>query len=145
GGGLPVGAYGGSKAIMEQVAPSGPMYQAGTLSGNPLALAAGIATLKELAKPDFYSNLAQITQNLVAGIRDRAEAAKIPLVINQAESLFGIFFSYEPEIYDYAGVMRCDVGLFKQFFHAMLKQGIYLAPSAYETAFVSAAHTANEI
>lgn len=140
GGGLPVGVFGGRKALMQQLAPLGAVYQAGTLSGNPVAMAAGLATLQELAKPHFYENLAQTTRLLLEGLHTRAQAAGIPLVINQTGSLFGLFFSAEPSITRYQQVLACEQQRFQRFFHGMLQQGVYLAPSAFEVGFVSAAH-----
>lgn len=145
GGGLPVGAFGGKRAIMERIAPLGPVYQAGTLSGNPVAMAAGLATLTKLLKPGFYSDLATMTQRLTDGVTARAKAAGIPMCANQVGGMFGLFFSDEPSIHSFAQVMNCDVERFKLFFHGMLEQGVYLAPSAFEAGFVSSAHGIAEI
>jgi glutamate-1-semialdehyde 2,1-aminomutase len=145
GGGLPVGAFGGRADIMDQLSPLGPVYQAGTLSGNPIAMAAGIAALDEICKPNFYENLTIKTNQLVQGLLQRAQQTQVALQINQVGSLFGLFFSEEKNIGNYAQVMRCNIEQFKQFFHAMLNQGIYLAPSAFEAGFVSAAHEQKEI
>ncbi len=145
GGGLPVGAFGGKRAIMERIAPLGPVYQAGTLSGNPVAMAAGLATLIKLLKPGFYSDLATMTQRLTDGVTARAKAAGIPMCANQVGGMFGLFFSDEPSIHSFAQVMNCDVERFKLFFHGMLEQGVYLAPSAFEAGFVSSAHGIAEI
>lgn len=145
GGGFPVGAFGGRKDIMDQLAPVGPVYQAGTLSGNPIAMAAGLATLNELEAPDFYAHLNNKTQQLVDGILQRARAAKISLTANVACGLFGLFFSEDEHITCYEQVMACHAGRFKQFFHGMLNEGIYLAPSSFESGFVSSAHGQKEV
>ncbi len=140
GGGLPVGAFGGRKDIMQKIAPTGPVYQAGTLSGNPVAMAAGLATLNLVQQPDFYPRLEQSTGTLLAGLRERAQAAGIPFVTNQVGSMFGLFFSTAETVSGFADVQQCDLARFKAFFHAMLEQGVYLAPSAFETGFMSSAH-----
>ncbi len=145
GGGLPVGAFGGKRAVMERIAPLGPVYQAGTLSGNPVAMAAGLATLTKLLKPGFYSDLATMTQRLTDGVTARAKAAGVPMCASQVGGMFGLFFSDEPSIHSYAQVMNCNVERFKLFFHGMLEQGVYLAPSAFEAGFVSSAHGTAEI
>ncbi|MBI2780076.1 MAG: glutamate-1-semialdehyde 2,1-aminomutase [Gammaproteobacteria bacterium] len=145
GGGLPVGAFGGKRAIMERIAPLGPVYQAGTLSGNPVAMAAGLATITRLLKPGFYSDLATMAQRLTDGVTARAKAAGIPMCANQVGGMFGLFFSDESSIQSYAQVMNCNVERFKLFFHGMLEQGVYLAPSAFEAGFVSSAHGTAEI
>lgn len=145
GGGLPVGAFGGRKEIMDQLAPLGPVYQAGTLSGNPVAMAAGLATLNEISQPGFYENLAIKTQQLTQGMLERAKAANIPFSINHQGSMFGLFFSEQSPITSYQQVMQCNIARFTQFFHAMLQSGIYLAPSAFEAGFVSAAHSEKDI
>jgi glutamate-1-semialdehyde 2,1-aminomutase len=140
GGGLPVGAFGGRADIMSRVAPEGPVYQAGTLSGNPIALAAGMATLKEISKPGFFEALSAKTVALTEGLTQRAIAANIPLATQAIGGMFGVFFTNEPRVTTFAQVMACDVERFKKFFHGMLAHGIYLAPSAFEAGFVSAAH-----
>ena len=145
GGGLPVGAFGGKREIMEKIAPLGPVYQAGTLSGNPVAMAAGLATLEEVAQPGFYTALAERTEQLARGLVTRAKAFDIPLVANHVGGMFGLFFTEEPQVKDYYQVTNCNVERFKLFFHGMLEQGIYLAPSAFEAGFVSAAHGEREI
>ena len=145
GGGMPVGAFGGSKEIMEMLAPSGSVYQAGTLSGNPLAMTAGLATLEKVAETHFYQSLAENTSQLVNGILARAESAGISIVSNHVGGMFGLFFTDAPKVNNFKHVMQCDVDRFKRFFHAMLAQGIYFAPSAYESGFVSSAHQAEEI
>ncbi|GMQ83908.1 MAG: glutamate-1-semialdehyde 2,1-aminomutase [Gammaproteobacteria bacterium] len=140
GGGLPVGAFGGHKDIMQKIAPTGPVYQAGTLSGNPVAMAAGLATLNLVQQPGFHQRLERSTGELLTGLRERAQAAEIPFVTNQVGSMFGLFFSAAETVTGFADVQRCDLARFKAFFHAMLEQGVYLAPSAYETGFMSSAH-----
>jgi glutamate-1-semialdehyde 2,1-aminomutase len=139
GGGLPVGAYGGRKDLMQQIAPSGPVYQAGTLSGNPLAMAAGIATLSELAKPGFYETLDASAERLFRGVTCAAEQADIPLTAARAGSLMGFFFAEGP-IRNFNDAQKSNLSRFSRFFKAMLLNGIYLAPSQYEAWFVSAAH-----
>jgi glutamate-1-semialdehyde 2,1-aminomutase len=145
GGGLPVGAFGGRAEIMDQMAPEGPVYQAGTLSGNPLAMAAGLATLRELAKPGFYDRLTTTTADLAAGLRECAREAGVPMTTQCVGGLFGIFFTTVPTISRLAEVVACDVALFQRFFHGMLAAGVYLAPSAFEAGFVSAAHSEDDI
>jgi glutamate-1-semialdehyde 2,1-aminomutase len=145
GGGLPVGAFGGRQDIMDLLAPTGPVYQAGTLSGNPLAVTAGLATLQEISKPDFFASLSVKTEFLLKGLRERALAAGIPFTTNQVGGMFGCFFSDEEQVTSFAQVMSCDVGRFRKYFHLMLESGIYLAPSAFEAGFVSAAHGDEEL
>jgi glutamate-1-semialdehyde 2,1-aminomutase len=145
GGGLPIGAFGGKKGIMQLIAPIGPVYQAGTLSGNPISIAAGLATLNEISKPNFYETLEKNTSYLLAGIKNAANECHIPMVINQSGSLFGLFFTEQETITTFDQVKKCDVDTFKQFFHQMLQKGIYLAPSAYESGFVSNAHQLNDL
>lgn len=145
GGGLPVGAFGGKRVIMEKIAPLGPVYQAGTLSGNPVAMAAGLAMLKEIERPGFFSELSDRAEHLTHGLVTRAKAFDIPLTTNQVGGMFGLFFTEEKEVRDYYQVTNCNVERFKLFFHGMLAQGVYLAPSAYEAGFVSAAHGKREI
>jgi glutamate-1-semialdehyde 2,1-aminomutase len=144
GGGLPVGAYGGRREIMEQVAPLGEMYQAGTLSGNPVAMAAGLATLKELKKKNTYARLDSMGKILCAGIRDQAEARGITVRVEECGSLFTIFFSNTPPAC-YEDARSCNVGQFREFFIGMLKEGMYLPPSQFETAFISLAHSSHDI
>jgi glutamate-1-semialdehyde 2,1-aminomutase len=144
GGGLPVGAYGGRREIMEQIAPRGPVYQAGTLSGNPLAMAAGIATLKELKKPGFYSRLEGLTRELAAGLLKAAADAGIPATGYTAGSMMGLFFTGDPVI-DFETAKTSDLDLFAAYYNGMREKGIYLAPSQFEAGFVSAAHTAEQI
>ncbi|MDP1707676.1 MAG: glutamate-1-semialdehyde 2,1-aminomutase [Gammaproteobacteria bacterium] len=145
GGGLPVGAFGGRKDIMQQIAPLGPVYQAGTLSGNPVAMAAGLAMLHLVSEPDFHARLSATTRRLTDGLVQRAQQADVPLCVNQVGGMFGLFFSSEKSIHNFAQVMACDVERFKKFFHAMLEEGVYLAPSAFEAGFVSSAHGGAEI
>ncbi len=144
GGGMPVGAFGGQRAIMEHLAPLGPIYQAGTLSGNPVAMAAGLATLELLAAPGFHADLAAKTNQLCKGLVTAAQSAGIPLTTHAVGGMFGFFFTGET-VTTYAQTIACDVERFKRFFHAMLAEGVYLAPSAFEAGFMSAAHTETEI
>jgi len=141
GGGMPVGAFGGREAIMRQLAPEGPVYQAGTLSGNPVAMAAGLATLDLISTPGFYPPLFQRTEQLVAGLEREAAAAGISLTTNHVGSMFGFFFTDETRVTNYRQVMACDTERFNRFFHLMLDQGVYFAPASYEAGFVSAAHS----
>jgi glutamate-1-semialdehyde 2,1-aminomutase len=145
GGGMPVGVFGGRREVMERIAPLGPVYQAGTLSGNPVAMAAGLATLELVAKPGFHESLARVTGRLVEGLTAAARRHKIPFTTNHVCGMFGLFFTSEAVVTNYRQVMACDVERFRRFFHAMLDAGVYLAPSAYEAGFVSAAHGAAEI
>ncbi|PPD27431.1 MAG: aspartate aminotransferase family protein, partial [Methylomonas sp.] len=145
GGGMPVGAFGGKRAIMEQLAPLGPVYQAGTLSGNPVAMAAGLKTLELIAQPDFFKTLTAKTQKLTSGLRALAAEAGIGFTTNHVGGMFGLFFSAQTEVSRFADVMQCDQNRFKQFFHAMLEHGVYLAPSAFEAGFVSAAHSDEDL
>ncbi len=140
GGGMPVGAFGGKQVIMDQIAPLGPVYQAGTLSGNPVAMAAGMAMLSALSKPGFYETLGKKTTTLMDGFKTAAREAGVALTTNQVGGMFGFFFSDEAVISRYSQVTRCDIERFKRFYHLMLQEGIYLAPSAYEAGFVSSAH-----
>ena len=144
GGGLPVGAVGGARAVMEQLAPLGPVYQAGTLSGNPIAVAAGLATVRLAARPDFQERVAATTRELVDGLVAEAKAAGVAFSAQAAGSMFGLYFRAEPPR-SYAEVLACDRARFNLFFHAMLARGVYLAPSAYEAGFVSAAHGEPEL
>ena len=145
GGGLPVGAFGGKKEVMECIAPLGPVYQAGTLSGNPIAMAAGLSTLKQLQVPNFHQDLSDKAAKLVAGLQTRADAANIPFTTNQVGGMFGMFFTDEKQVSHFDQVVACDQERFKKFFHGMLEQGIYLAPSSYEAGFISIAHGDAEI
>ncbi|WP_116475707.1 glutamate-1-semialdehyde 2,1-aminomutase [Zobellella maritima] len=145
GGGMPVGAFGGRKEVMEHMAPTGPVYQAGTLSGNPVAMAAGLATLTEITKPGVYEALNAKTQALVDGLQAAADKHGIPFTTNRVGAMFGFFFTEEKNISRYEQVTRCDLDAFKRFFHLMLEQGVYLAPSAFEAGFMSLAHGEQEI
>ena len=145
GAGLPVGAFGGRRDIMQKLAPVGPVYQAGTLSGNPLAMAAGLALLRQLDNAEVYARLEATTAALLNGLRTAAEAAKVPFTTAQVGSMFGLFFTRAPAVRSFAEVTACDLEAFKRFFHAMLERGVYLAPSAYEAGFVSAAHGEKEV
>ncbi|TRW95572.1 glutamate-1-semialdehyde 2,1-aminomutase [Candidatus Methylobacter oryzae] len=145
GGGMPVGAFGGSRKIMEHLAPLGPVYQAGTLSGNPVAMAAGLKTLELITEPGFYQALTGKTEKLVSDLKQRAGLAGIALTTNSVGGMFGLFFTAEQQVSRFAQVMNCDQNLFKRFFHAMLEQGVYLAPSAFEAGFVSAAHSDEDL
>ncbi|HSB95508.1 MAG TPA: glutamate-1-semialdehyde 2,1-aminomutase [Spongiibacteraceae bacterium] len=145
GGGMPVGAFGGKRAIMEKIAPLGPVYQAGTLSGNPVAMAAGLANLKIISQPGFYAELFHKTEMLVQGLRAAAQKAGVPFTTNRVGSMFGVFFTVEPHVTNYRQVMACDTQRFNRFFHGMLNEGIYLAPASYEAAFMSSAHSDDDI
>jgi glutamate-1-semialdehyde 2,1-aminomutase len=145
GGGMPVGAFGGRRNIMERIAPLGPVYQAGTLSGNPIAMAAGLKTLELISAPGFFEDLTATTASLTEGLVERAAATRVGLSANQVGGMFGIFFTDEGPVTDYAGATACDQTRFRAFFHGMLDRGIYLAPSAFEAGFVSAAHTSEDI
>lgn len=145
GGGMPVGAFGGKKAIMEHLAPVGPVYQAGTLSGNPVAMAAGLTTLNELSKPGFYEPLFAYTEALVKGMREIAEQKGIPFTTNHVGSMFGFFFNDAETVTNYQQVTNGDMSRFKSFYHAMLDEKVYLSPSAFEAGFVSAAHGDKEL
>ncbi len=145
GGGMPVGAFGGRREIMERLAPLGPVYQAGTLSGNPVAMAAGLATLAGLSKPGFHARLEQSTRALCEGLEAAAREAGVPFSTNHVCGMFGLFFTGDGPVTSYAGATACDVERFKRFFHGMLAEGVYLAPSAFEAGFISGAHGAAEI
>ncbi len=145
GGGMPVGAFGGRRDIMEQLSPLGPVYQAGTLSGNPVSMAAGLATLRELSVPGFHERLRASTDRLIEGLRRAAAAAGIGLATNHVCGMFGLFFTDAPRVDTYARVMACDVPRFNRFFHAMIDAGVYFAPSAFEAGFLSAAHSPADI
>ena len=144
GGGLPVGAYGGHREIMKWVAPEGPVYQAGTLSGNPMAVAAGIATLESLKKAGTYKKLERMTAELVSGLHKAAENADVPVQINQIGSMFTVFFTSSP-VTNFETAKACNLDQYSRFFNAMLKAGVYLPPSQFETCFVSLAHTVSDI
>ncbi len=140
GGGLPVGAFGGRRDIMDQIAPLGPVYQAGTLSGSPLAMAAGLATLGEIDNQPFYDRLAATTAGLATGLAAAAQRHNVPVRVNWVCGMFSLFFTSQSEVCNLDDVSACDVNRFNRFFHAMLARGVYLAPSAFEAGFVSAAH-----
>jgi glutamate-1-semialdehyde 2,1-aminomutase len=140
GGGFPVGLYGGRRDVMGVVAPVGPVYQAGTLSGNPAGMAAGLATLAEWTKPGVFDKTAESTSNLVQGLTERAKRFNIPFTAGSTGTMFGFFFQDGP-VYSYEDAKRSDVARFKKFFHLMLERGVYIAPSQFEAGFVSAAHT----
>lgn len=141
GGGMPVGAFGGKREIMEKIAPLGPVYQAGTLSGNPVAMAAGLATLNIISQPNFYAPLFEKTDTLVKGLCAAAEKTGIPMTSNHVGSMWGLFFTEEKAVSNYQQVIACNTQRFNQFFHGMLREGVYLAPASYEAAFMSSAHT----
>ncbi|WP_417657913.1 glutamate-1-semialdehyde 2,1-aminomutase [Pseudidiomarina aestuarii] len=145
GGGMPVGAFGGKREIMDYIAPVGPVYQAGTLSGNPVAMAAGFAALSQLHNVNLYEGLYDLVDRLVNGLQERADAAGIPFTTNRAGSMFGFFFSGDGPITSYQQATQCNMQHFKHFYHSMLKQGVYLAPSAFEAGFMSAAHSDADI
>jgi len=145
GGGMPVGAFGGKREYMEQVAPSGPVYQAGTLSGNPVAMAAGLANLELICQDGFFEELSGKTRQLACGLQQAADAAGVPLLTTCVGGMFGVFFTGARKVVNFAEAGNCDVAAFKRFFHLMLERGIYLAPSAFEAGFVSSAHTQEHI
>lgn len=145
GAGLPVGAFGGKREIMECIAPLGGVYQAGTLSGNPLAMRAGLAMLALISQTGFYEQLAANLSKLLAGLQQRADAANIPFTTTQVGGMFGLFFTSKKDISSYDDVMACDVERFRRFFHLMLEEGVYLAPSAFEAGFISSKHGDAEI
>lgn len=145
GGGMPVGAFGGRRDVMEALAPTGPVYQAGTLSGNPIAMAAGIACLTQVAQPGVHQTLTERTTQLAEGLLDAAQKENIPFVVNHVGGMFGLFFTDAQTVTCYQDVMKCDVERFRKFFHLMLEEGVYLAPSAFEAGFMSLAHTQEDI
>ncbi|RVT46553.1 glutamate-1-semialdehyde-2,1-aminomutase [Rheinheimera sediminis] len=145
GGGMPVGAFGGRRDIMQHIAPLGGVYQAGTLSGNPIAMAAGLAALTEIRKPGVYDLLTAKTTQLIEGLAAVAKEVGIPLATTQVGGMFGVFFSNEAQITNYQQATQCDIAAFKRFFHLMLEQGVYLAPSAYEAGFLSIAHSDEDL
>ncbi|MFT4247218.1 MAG: glutamate-1-semialdehyde 2,1-aminomutase [Pseudomonas sp.] len=144
GGGMPVGAYGGRRELMAQIAPSGPIYQAGTLSGNPVAMAAGLAMLELIQAPGFHERLAAATATLCEGLEAAAREAGVALTTNRVGAMFGLFFT-DRKVDSYAQAVACDTAAFNRFFHAMLERGVFLAPSAYEAGFLSSAHDATVI
>ena len=145
GGGMPVGAFGGKREIMEHIAPLGPVYQAGTLSGNPVAMAAGLKTLELISTPNFFEKLADKTSAMAEGLHMHASAAGVPLTTNEVGGMFGFFFTEEDKVTNFAQVSACDIERFKKFYHGMLQEGIYLAPSAFEAGFVSSMHSDDDI
>jgi glutamate-1-semialdehyde 2,1-aminomutase len=145
GGGMPVGAFGGRRDVMEKIAPLGPVYQAGTLSGNPVAMTAGLKTLELISAPGFFDALSSSTARLVTGLKAAAEAAGVPLAENHVGGMFGIFFTDAARVTDFAQATACDGERFRRFYHAMLDRGVYLAPSSFEAGFVSAAHDGSDI
>jgi glutamate-1-semialdehyde 2,1-aminomutase len=145
GGGMPVGAFGGKKEIMNHIAPVGPVYQAGTLSGNPIAMTAGLASLNELCQGEKHVQLAKATEQVALGFKAAAQKHNIPLSINYVGGMFGFFFTEETKVTSYAQATACDAERFKKFFHLMLDEGVYLAPSAFEASFLSTAHSEQDI
>lgn len=145
GGGMPVGAFGGKKEIMEYIAPTGPVYQAGTLSGNPIAMAAGLACLTELSKAGNEAILAEKTKTLAEGFKALADKHNVPLTVQYVGGMFGLFFTEQKAITNFQEVMKCDAAKFNRFFHLMLEQGVYLAPSAFEAGFMSLSHSDEDI
>ncbi|GAB1623161.1 glutamate-1-semialdehyde 2,1-aminomutase [Agarivorans albus] len=145
GGGMPVGAFGGSQKIMDHLAPVGPVYQAGTLSGNPIAMAAGLAALNALKDPAVHQHLNVITERLAKGLKAAADRQGIPLTVNQVGAMLGFFFTEESSVTNFAQACACDAERFKKFFHLMLEEGVYLAPSAFEASFTSFAHSEADI
>ncbi len=147
GGGLPVGAYAGSRKLMEMISPAGPVYQAGTLSGNPLAMSAGLSTLEILQEPGIYDALEKISATLAAGLESAAKKSNVPIAVNRVGSMIGLFFVKQPgqSVTDYSAATNCDTAAFAKFFHAMLNNGVYLAPGMYEAIFVGTTHTLETI
>jgi len=145
GGGFPAAAFGGRADIMQKLAPLGPVYQAGTLSGNPIAMTAGLATLELVSQPDFYSDLEKKTQTIAEGLSQRAEKAGIPFFTQSIGAMLGMYFTNNRTIEKESDIKACDIDAFTLFFRAMLNEGVYFAPSAFEIAFVSAAHGQPEI
>jgi glutamate-1-semialdehyde 2,1-aminomutase len=145
GGGMPVGAFGGRREIMEKISPLGPVYQAGTLSGNPIAMAAGLKTLELISAPGFFESLEATTARLTKGLTELAQSAGVGFSTNQAGAMFGLFFTQGGPVTNYAQATGCDQDAFRAFFQSMLEQGVYLAPSAFEAGFVSAAHSEVQI
>ncbi len=145
GGGMPVGAYGGRRDLMEQIAPAGPIYQAGTLSGNPVAMAAGLAMLDLVAEPGFHDALEASSNRLCDGLEAAARDAGVPFTTTRVGGMFGLFFTDQPDVDTYAQAVACDTAAFNRFFHAMLERGVFLAPSAFEAGFMSSAHDASVI
>jgi glutamate-1-semialdehyde 2,1-aminomutase len=142
---MPVGAFGGKRHIMNKIAPIGPIYQAGTLSGNPVAMTAGLKTLELITQPGFHGSLFRKTTKFIENLQQRANDANIPMATNHVGSMFGFFFTKEPVVTNYRQVMACDTERFGRFFRGMLDAGVYLAPAAYEGCFMSAAHTDEDL
>ncbi|GAB1107319.1 MAG: hypothetical protein Sw2PiMacB_16330 [Shewanella algae] len=145
GGGMPVGAFGGKKEVMQYIAPTGPVYQAGTLSGNPIAMTAGLAQLEALSEPGLYEELAAKTKRIAEGFKAAADKHGIPMAINYVGGMFGFFFTDEEKITGFEQVTKCNMEQFRAFYHGMLDEGIYLAPSAFEAGFLSMAHGEQEL
>lgn len=145
GGGMPVAAFGGRSEVMHSLAPMGPVYQAGTLSGNPVAMSAGLVMLDEVSQPGFYEQLTSFTSQLLAGLEERAKAANVDFHTSQVGGMFGLFFTDQPQVTCFAETMACDTEKFGRFFHLMLAEGVYLAPSAFEAGFTSTAHGDKEL
>ena len=145
GGGMPVAAFGGRSDVMHSLAPIGPVYQAGTLSGNPVAMSAGLVMLDEVSQPGFYEQLTSYTSRLLSGMKERAKAANVDFHTNQVGGMFGLFFTDQTQVTCFAETMACDGQKFSRFFHLMLENGVYLAPSAFEAGFVSTAHGEEEL
>jgi len=145
GGGMPVGAFGGKQEIMDQIAPDGPVYQAGTLSGNPIAMTAGLTTLKLISETVFFETLTAKTELLLNGLKEQADKAKIPFTTNFRGGMFGLFFTEEHKVTSFKHVMACNTARFNQFFHGMLEHGVYLAPSSFEAGFISIKHSHEDI
>ncbi len=141
GGGMPVGAFGGKRDIMQHIAPSGPVYQAGTLSGNPVAMAAGLAALNQVKRPGLYDELSDTTKTLAEGIKTIANGLGVPMSVNYAGSMFGLFFTDVERVTNYQQAINCNTEQFNHFYHGMLENGVYLAPASYEAGFVSAQHS----
>ena len=142
---MPVGAFGGKRDIMQQLSPAGPVYQAGTLSGNPVAMSAGLAALKLMSQPGYYDSIYQYTQQLVSGMQSLADEAGMPFTTNHVGSMFGVFFTDDKTVNSYQQVASGDHSRFGKFFHLLLDQGVYLAPSAFEAGFVSKAHGSEQL
>ena len=145
GGGMPVGAFGGRADIMAHIAPEGPVYQAGTLSGNPVAMAAGLKTLELISQTNFYSELSKKVEQLTHGLEQAAQQASVPMTTQSVGAMFGLFFTEQQQISSFEQTMKCDSESFNRFFHAMLKEGVYLAPSSFEAGFVSSEHTIEDL
>ena len=145
GGGMPVAAFGGRSEVMHSLAPLGPVYQAGTLSGNPVAMSAGLVMLEEISQPNVYEKLTDYTSKLLTGLQEKAKAAGVPFLTSQVGAMFGLFFTDQAQVTCFAETMACDAEKFGRFFHLMLAEGVYLAPSAFEAGFVSTAHGDKEL